>query len=134
MEGISSNLLDIQKKLSIKEGTPSELREEKRKMIDRGKVVPNSPISENGQAKKTVEAWRTSVAHIPSNQSNKKSRRRTALQSYVDERKREYGSMDFNSALSKSSADKYLKDSYDFSCETHGDRYILHKKHTFSFL
>lgn len=133
MAAISSSLIDLSKKLSANDGTPSEIRAERRLMVDKGKVVPNSPISPEGRSKKTVMEWKSTLEKAAGNPTAKKSRRRTALQQYVDERRREYGSMNFNSTLSKASADKYLKDSYDFSYETHGDRYILHKKHTFSF-
>ena len=134
MASSSSSLIDLQRKLSAPDATPSELRAERKMMIDKGKVIPNSPISPEGRSKKTVQEWKSTLDKSAGYQPPKKSRRRTALQQYVDERRREYGSMNFNSTLSKASADKYLKDSYDFTYETHGDRYILHKKHTFSFM
>src|SRR3990167_1778937 len=127
---ITSSLIDLQR-ASAKDGTPKELRAERRNMIEKGKVVPNSPISPYGMAKKTVQDWKSTIEKANPAPIPKKSRRRNALQQYVDEKRRQYGSMDFNSTLSKSTADKYLKDSYDFSYETHGDRYIIQKKHTF---
>ena len=124
----------LPKKVSAGDGLRVDLGSERQVKVQKVFSFPQSPKSPEGRPQKTAFDRRITPEKGVLGPVSKKPKRRNALQQYVDERRREYGSMNFNSTLSKATADKYLKDSYDFTYETYGDRYILHKKHTFSIM